>query len=46
MITLSTPSADKASGMDETVYMNLTGDNSRDVVLHVKDGTLDIRREF
>ena len=34
----------KSQGMDETVFMNLTGDNARDVVLHVKDGTLDIRQ--
>ena len=35
--------AGKAAGMDETVYMNLTGDGARDVVLHVNDGTLDVR---
>ncbi|WP_412067364.1 SCP2 sterol-binding domain-containing protein [Rubrivirga sp. IMCC43871] len=34
--------ADKAKGMDDTVHMNLTGDNSRDVVIVVKDGTLDV----
>ena len=34
---------EKAAGMDETVYMQLTGDNARDVVLHVDDGALHIR---
>ena len=35
--------AEKAAGLNETVYMNLTGDGARDVVLHVKDGTLDVQ---
>lgn len=35
--------ASKAAGLDETVYMHLTGDDARDVVLHVNDGTLDVR---
>lgn len=34
---------EKAQGVDDTVHMHLTGDNARDVVLHVNDGTLDIR---
>ncbi|MEM6326675.1 MAG: SCP2 sterol-binding domain-containing protein [Bacteroidota bacterium] len=35
--------ADKAQGVNETVHMRLTGDDPRDIVLHVNDGTLDIR---
>ena len=35
---------EKAQGVNDTVYMNLTGDSARDVVLHVNDGTLDIRQ--
>lgn len=34
--------ADKAQSMDDRVYMNLTGDNARDVTLYVHDGKLDI----
>lgn len=33
---------DKAQSMDDTVYMNLTGDDARDVTLHVHNGELDI----
>ena len=34
--------ADKAKDVDAVVYMNLTGDNARDVLLTVKDQTLAI----
>ena len=34
--------ADKAEDVDAVVYMNLTGDNARDVLLTVKDQTLAI----
>lgn len=34
--------ADKAKSMDDRVYMNLTGDNARDVTLYVHNGELDI----
>ena len=33
---------EKASGVNDTVHMHLTGDQPRDVVLHVNDGTLNI----
>ena len=33
----------KAQDIDDTVYMNLTGANAREVVLHVHNGELDIR---
>ena len=33
---------EKAEGVDERVYMNLTGENPRDVVLHVHDGQMEI----
>jgi len=36
--------ADKAKGVDETVFMNLEGDEPRQLVLHVNDGSLDIRQ--
>lgn len=35
--------ADKAQSVDETVYMHLTGDNGRDVAIHVHHGQLDVR---
>ena len=34
--------ADKAEGVDATVQMRLTGEHARDVVLHVRDGQLDM----
>ena len=34
--------ADKAKDMDDRVFMNLTGDNARDVTLYVHHGELDI----
>ena len=34
---------EKAQDVNETVHMNLTGDNPRDIVLHVHNGELDIR---
>lgn len=34
--------ADKATEMDDTVHMQLTGENARDVTLHVHHGELDI----
>ncbi len=34
--------ADKAKGLDNVVYMNLTGADARDVVIHVHDGALDV----
>ncbi len=34
--------ADKAEDVDAVVFMNLTGDNARDVLLTVKDQTLSI----
>lgn len=34
--------ADKAEGADAVVHMHLTGDDARDVALHVHDGTLRI----
>ena len=34
--------SDKAQNMDDKVYMNLTGDNARDVTLYVHNGELDI----
>ena len=33
----------KAQDVDDTVYMNLTGANAREVVLYVHNGELDIR---
>ena len=33
---------DKAEGVDATVQMNLTGDNARNVVLHVRDQQMTI----
>lgn len=35
--------ADKAQSLDDVVYMNLTGADARDVLLHVKNGTLDVQ---
>ena len=35
--------ADKAQSLDDTVHMNLTGDDGRHVVLHVQHGTLDVQ---
>ncbi len=34
--------AEKAASMDDRVYMNLTGDDARDVTLYVHNGELDI----
>lgn len=34
---------DKAKDVDAVVYMNLTGENSRDILLTVKDQTLTIQ---
>ena len=34
--------AEKAQSLDDTVYMNLSGDDGRHVVLHVKHGTLTV----
>lgn len=34
---------EKAQGVNETVYMNLDGETPREIVLHVNDGSLDIR---
>lgn len=34
--------ADKAEGVDATVFMNLTGENGRPIVMHVKDESLRI----
>ena len=33
---------EKAKGLDNVVYMNLTGADARDVVIHVHDGALDV----
>ena len=34
--------ADKAQSMDDKVYMNLTGDNARDITIYVHHGELDV----
>jgi putative sterol carrier protein len=34
--------AEKAQSLDDTVYMQLTGENARDVLLYVHHGELDI----
>ena len=34
--------AEKAQSLDDKVYMNLTGADARDVVIHVHDGKLDV----
>lgn len=34
--------ADKAQSMDDKVYMNLTGENARDVTIYVHHGELDV----
>ena len=34
--------ADKARSMDDKVYMNLTGENARDVTIYVHHGELDV----
>lgn len=34
--------ADKAEGLDATVHMHLTGANARDVLLHVRNGGLEV----
>ena len=35
---------EKAQDVNETVHMHLTGDDARDVVLHVHNGELDIQQ--
>ena len=35
--------AEKAKGIDEVVYMNLTGEDARDIQIHVNDGALDVQ---
>ena len=35
---------EKAQGVNETVHMSLSGEEPREVVLHVNDGTLDIQQ--
>lgn len=34
--------ADKARSLDDTVHMNLTGDDGRHVILHVREGVLTV----
>ncbi|MDX1418588.1 MAG: SCP2 sterol-binding domain-containing protein [Rubricoccaceae bacterium] len=34
---------EKAEGVDATVQMHFTGDNAREVAIHVNDGRLDVQ---